>query len=50
MQVLFTADIHIKLGQKNVPVEWARNRYKLLWQQLAEQQSKADFCNRWRCI
>ena len=42
MQVLFTADIHIKLGQKNVPVEWARNRYKLLWQQLAEQQSKAD--------
>jgi len=42
MQVLFTADIHIKLGQKNVPVEWAKNRYKLLWQQLALQQTKAD--------
>jgi hypothetical protein len=42
MQVLFTADIHIKLGQKNVPVDWARNRYKLLWEQLAEQQTKAD--------
>lgn len=42
MQVLFTADIHIKLGQKNVPVEWAKNRYKLLWQQLALQQAKAD--------
>ena len=42
MQVLFTADIHIKLGQKNVPVEWAKNRYKLLWQQLALQQIKAD--------
>ena len=42
MQVLFTADIHIKLGQKNVPIEWAKNRYKLLWQQLALQQIKAD--------
>jgi hypothetical protein len=42
MQVLFTADIHIKLGQKNVPVEWAKNRYNLLWQQLALQQIKAD--------
>lgn len=42
MRVLFTADIHIKLGQKNVPVEWAKNRYKLLWQQLALQQIKAD--------
>jgi len=42
MQVLFTADIHIKLGQKNVPVEWAKNRYELLWQQLTLQQKKAD--------
>lgn len=42
MQVLFTADIHIKLGQKNVPVDWAKNRYNLLWQQLAEQQTRAD--------
>lgn len=38
MKVLFTADVHIKLGQKNVPIEWARNRYNLLWQALQEQQ------------
>ena len=25
--ILFTADLHIKLGQKNVPVEWATSRY-----------------------
>jgi len=42
MKVLFTADIHIKLGQKNVPQDWARNRFNLLWQQLAEQQTNAD--------
>lgn len=35
MKVLFTADLHIKLGQKNVPVEWAKNRYRLLFKQLA---------------
>ena len=34
MKVLFTADLHIKLGQKNVPVEWARNRYRELFRQL----------------
>lgn len=38
MKVLFSADIHIKLGQKNVPIEWARNRYNLLWSALQEQQ------------
>lgn len=42
MRVLFTADIHIKLGQKNVPVDWAKNRYNLLWQALAKQQENAD--------
>ena len=42
MKLLFTADLHIKLGQKNVPVDWARNRYNLLWQQLAEKQTSAD--------
>ena len=25
--ILFTADLHIKLGAKNVPVDWALNRY-----------------------
>ena len=34
--ILFTADWHIKLGQKNVPVDWAVNRYNLFLQQLTE--------------
>ena len=42
MKVLFTADVHIKLGQKNVPVEWAKNRYNLLWTQLEEIQQQCD--------
>jgi DNA repair exonuclease SbcCD nuclease subunit len=42
MKILFTADYHIKLGQKNVPVEWTLNRYKILNQQLKDLQSKAD--------
>lgn len=32
--ILFTADWHIKLGQKNVPVEWAKNRYSLFFNQI----------------
>lgn len=32
--ILFTADWHIKLGQKNVPVAWALNRYKLFFDQI----------------
>jgi len=32
--ILFTADWHIKLGQKNVPREWALNRYELFFKQL----------------
>ena len=32
--ILFTADWHIKLGQKNVPVEWAINRYHLFFDQV----------------
>ena len=42
MKVLFTADVHIKLGQKNVPVEWARNRYDMLWDAFAEIQGECD--------
>lgn len=34
MKILFTADLHIKLGQKNVPVEWAKNRYDQLFRQI----------------
>jgi hypothetical protein len=42
VKVLFTADIHIKLGQKNVPIEWAKNRYNLLFNELEKLQEKAD--------
>lgn len=42
MNVLFTADIHIKLGQKNVPVEWAKNRYEMLIKQLQKLQNSCD--------
>lgn len=34
MKILFVADVHIKLGQKNVPHDWARNRYRQLWSKL----------------
>lgn len=42
MKLLFTADVHIKLGQKNVPTEWALNRYKLLWRELEKLQAQSD--------
>jgi len=32
--ILFTADWHIKLGQKNVPVDWAKNRYRMFFEQV----------------
>ena len=40
--ILFTADWHIKLGQKNVPVPWACTRYKLFFQQVEEAIEKHD--------
>ena len=40
--ILFTADWHIKLGQKNVPVEWAKNRYALFFDQIYLLESDAD--------
>ena len=42
MKVLFIADIHIKLGQKNVPIEWAKNRYSLLWKDVLDLQKGVD--------
>lgn len=42
MKLLFTADLHIKLGQKNVPVVWARNRFKLFLEQFADMQKQAN--------
>ena len=32
--ILFTADWHIKLGQKNVPREWATDRYRKFFEQV----------------
>ena len=40
--ILFTADLHIKLGQKNVPVDWAINRYRMFFQQVYELEPKID--------
>lgn len=34
MKILVSADWHLKLGAKNVPIEWAVNRYKLLFEQI----------------
>lgn len=42
MKILFTADVHIKLGQKNVPTDWAKNRFRLFIEQFAEMQNSAD--------
>lgn len=41
MRILFFADLHIKLGQKNVPVTWQRNRFL----QLAQEIKQAYFDN-----
>lgn len=42
MKILFTADLHIKLGQKKVPIEWSRNRFYSFFKQLHVLESKAD--------
>lgn len=39
---MFTADIHLKLGQKNVPKEWAINRYKELFVQYGDYYDSVD--------
>ena len=42
MRILFSADWHIKLGQKNVPREWQTNRYKMLFKKLYELEKLVD--------
>ena len=42
MVVLFTADWHLKLGQKNVPLDWAKNRYKEFFNQIREKEKSVD--------
>jgi hypothetical protein len=40
--ILFTADIHLKLGAKNVPVEWAKQRYYDFFDQVHEASKGCD--------
>ena len=42
MKILFSADWHIKLGQKNVPREWQTNRYNMLFDKLHDLERKVD--------
>ena len=42
MKILLTADIHIRLGSKNIPIDWARNRFQMFLDQLQEMQTQAD--------
>lgn len=42
MKLLFIADIHIKLGQKGVPVDWSLNRYKMFNEKIRELQEGVD--------
>lgn len=34
MKVLFTADLHIRIGQKNIPREWALNQYDIMFNEI----------------
>ena len=40
--ILFTADWHIKLGQKNVPTDWATKRYQMFFEQIHELEPDCD--------
>jgi len=42
MRILFSADWHIKLGQKNVPTSWARSRYHSFFDKLKELEETVD--------
>jgi DNA repair exonuclease SbcCD nuclease subunit len=40
--ILFTADWHLKLGQKNVPVQWAKERYESFFTQITELEEECS--------
>ena len=42
MRILFTADIHLKLGQKNIPKDWARARYSEFFLQVYALEDEVD--------
>ena len=42
MKVLASGDYHIKLAQKNVPVAWAKNRFRQMFSQIHSLSTEAD--------
>ena len=42
MKILASADYHIKLNTKNIPIEWAKNRFRLLFTKLHELEKTVD--------
>ncbi len=40
--LLFTADLHIKIGQENIPIEWTENRFMMFVSQLVQMCKRAD--------
>ena len=42
MQILISADWHIKLGTKNIPDIWATNRYSELFEQLHSKEKEVE--------
>jgi DNA repair exonuclease SbcCD nuclease subunit len=42
MKLLVSGDWHIKLGQKNVPVEWAKNRYSAFFDRMHALEKTVD--------
>jgi DNA repair exonuclease SbcCD nuclease subunit len=40
--ILFTADWHLKLGQKNVPIEWARKRYQTFFNEIYKLEKEVE--------
>lgn len=41
-KVLFSADLHLKLNSKNIPKEWQKNRFRLLYEELYKLEEKVD--------
>lgn len=41
-KLLFTADLHIKVGQDNIPIEWIENRFNMFVTQFLEMSEQAD--------
>lgn len=42
MQVLVSADWHLKLGTKGVPINWAHNRYNILFGEIEKFSNQVD--------